>query len=130
MAKVKDDAPLKTKLICKYKFLHYLRNKPVKAEDKQTKKTTEYPLLVDKIIAKLSDKVVTTTKYNQVVKQTEKAVATVDSLANGDAMRIRRMLPDMLYDAMLRNNKGLTVDALPLGVYHLERIMRERLIIS
>ena len=115
----------------RYKFplVHFIYNAPSKLEDTRSKKHTEYEILVNRVIAKLVDNSIVGTKYNQVVTQVEKAVAFIDANANGNRMELRRQLPELIYDSLLDVGKGATVDALPLGVWNLERMMKQRMIL-
>ena len=114
----------------KFPLLHYLYYEPVKIADAHIQKSTPYESLVKKVIGKLNAGNVVGTKYNQVVKSVEKAVALIDRRANGNRGQLLYMLPELIYDSLLSVGKGLTVESLPLGVYRLESLMEERLMLK
>lgn len=116
----------------RYKFplIHFTYNEPARLEDNHKERSTPYSLIVDKVIDLMSDGKVQGTKYNKVVTSVEKAIAMIDRRANGNKMELRRMLPSLLYDAMITSGKKLTVDNLPLGVYRLEGLLEERLMFT
>jgi hypothetical protein len=120
----------KDKYKYKYPLIHWMYNTPKACENAHFKTKTEYNILVDRVISKLKDRALQPRQYNHVVAQVEKAVEFIDSKANGNRMELRRRLPDLLYDSLGQVGKGYTVDALALGVYNLERMMKERSIIK
>ena len=112
-------------------FLHFINHKPEKVYDAPTRKNTEYPILVDRTIKKLTGTIkLTDRQYNQVVNQIEKAMVFIKKISNGNLAENRMKLPMLLYDSMMDNRLDLTVEQLPLGVYNLEKLMRKRLMIK
>ena len=114
-----------------YPFLHFLNNTPVKVSDSPTKVNTEYTVLVDKTLKKLTGTVKPTDKhYNQVAKQINKAVEFLKKKSNGNFAENRMRLPNLLIESLIENGNSLTVQDLPLGVYNLEKLMKNRLMIK
>ncbi len=115
----------------KYPFLHFTGNEPQPISDTPVRKKTEYPILVDKTLKRLTGTTAPTDRqYNQVVKQIDKAMLFINKVSNGKVAENRMKLPLMLRDTMLEENLPLTVDNLPLGVHNLEKFMRKRLMIT
>lgn len=111
----------------KYPIIYYTIHTPAKAENTRVRKKSNYPILVDNVIKKLSQKALTDKEYNTVVTQVDKAITLIESkFRNGQRLEMRRLLPGLIYDSLSKVNKGFTVDVLPLGVYNLERLLRER----
>jgi len=119
------------KLRFTHPFLYYLNNDPVALSNSPTKRNTEYSVLVDRTIKKLTGTVKPNDRqYNQVVVQIDKAMLFIKRISNGNLAENRMKLPVMLIDTMQENQIPLTVDGLPLGVYNLEKFMKKRLMIS
>ncbi len=120
----------KTKYRFVYPFLHFMNHTPVKISDSPVRSKSEYPILVDKVVKKLTGTVHLTDKqYNQVVKQIDKAMVFIKKVSNGNLAENRVRLPDLLQASLVENRLTLTVEDLPLGVYNLEKLMRKRLMV-
>jgi len=113
----------------KYPFLYFISYDPIPHTEAHRTKVSKYKPLIDRTVGMLRGEV-TGRQYNMVVRQFEKAVALVTEKANGNAQHLIYQLPDLIYESLVEVNKGLTVEAFPLGVYNLTAMMRKRLIIA
>jgi hypothetical protein len=115
----------KIKYKFRYPFVYFLNNTTIPRSECPTKKKTDYPLIVERIISKL-EHTGTDKEYNRVVRQVDKAINIVKSISNGNFAENRRRLPDLLYETMLNKNIECNTKELGLAVYNLESEMKRR----